>query len=168
MLKKRREFSCSRIGVAGSRNVFQVLWESPRLLFWKTKSFPKLREERSASSAVAVGECWMHLWRRRIYSRALKEGNRWWQVGGRPSASISAPSYPGNCRGEGGRRTAKSWHYSLRLLEVSPKLCPTLTHHLERPGCPQKNNKVGVGGGLGSSFPISASSLHYQKLNQGF
>lgn len=56
---------------------------------------------------------------------------------------------------QGGRGTTHSKILTLQpsSVEVSPKLCPTVTHHLEWPGCPQKHNRVGVGKNLVHLFP---------------
>lgn len=90
-------------------------------------------------------------------------------MGGRPWASISAPSYPGNCGVGGGGKgndARRNPDITASSVEVSPKLCPTVTHHLEWPGCPQKNNRVGVGQRAWSIFPISARSLHIKNLTE--
>lgn len=158
--KREGNLLAAEFGVAGLGKVFQVLWESLRLLFPEDEIFPDA-QRRSAFSAVAVGQCWINLWRRRIYSRRLREGTgggRWAGVPRLPSQHLPTLGTAGG----GGRGTTQGKILTLQpsSVEVSPKLCPTVTHHLEWPGCPQKNNRVGVGKELGRFFPISARSLH--------
>lgn len=131
--------AAAEFAVAGSR-ACAVLWESPNPPAGKTKSFPLLGLGKSAGaareqSAVCIldgGE----------FKAAGQGGNRWWQVGGRPSASRSAPSRPGNPGGGAARREARCY----RPVRGRPRPRPPLTaRHLEGPAVPEE--RPGGGGG---------------------